>query len=96
MRIIRYLIGINFVIYFISMTYAMTVALLVGAAFLVFYIIMASGKLHARYARMEKKFLGNLNEREDTRTGRNNIVTGRPASRLHKRSTPPHPLWETV
>lgn len=76
MRIIRYLIGINFVIYFISMTYAMKVALLVGAAFLVFYIIMASSKLHARYARMEKKFLGNLNEREDTRTGRNNIVTG--------------------
>lgn len=76
MRIIRYLIGINFVIYFISMTYAMKVALLVGAAFLVFYVIMASGKLHARYARMEKKFLGNLNERENKRTGRNNVVTG--------------------
>ncbi|MCM1005119.1 MAG: cation:proton antiporter [Prevotella sp.] len=76
MRIIRYLIGINFVIYFISMTYATRVALVVGASFLVFYIIMASSKLHLRYARMEKKFLGNLNEREDTRTGRNNVVTG--------------------
>lgn len=76
MRIIRYLIGINFVIYFISMTYAMKVAIIVGAAFLIFYIVMASSKLHARYARMEKKFLGNLNEREDTRTGRNNVVTG--------------------
>lgn len=76
MRIIRYLVGINFVVYFISMTYTMSVALLVGAAALVFYIIVASGKLHTRYAKMERKFLGNLNEREDTRTGRNNVVTG--------------------
>lgn len=76
MKIIRYLIGINFVIYFISMTYATTVALIVGASFLVFYLLMSSGKLHRRYADMERKFLGNLNEREDTRTGRNNVVTG--------------------
>lgn len=76
MRIIRYLIGVYFVIYFISLTYAMSVALLVGAAFVVFYIIVASGKLHNRYVRMENKFLGNLNERENSRTGRNNVVTG--------------------
>lgn len=76
MRIIRYLIGINFVIYFISITYAMKVALVVGASFLVFYLLVSSRKLHARYARIEKKFLGNLNEREESRTGRNNIVTG--------------------
>lgn len=76
MRIIRYLIGVYFVIYFISLTYAMSVALLVGAAFVVFYIIVASSKLHNRYARMEDKFLGNLNERENSRTGRNNVVTG--------------------
>lgn len=76
MRIIRYLVGINFVIYFISVAYDMSVALLIGAAFLIFYILVASGKLHTRYARLERKFLGNLNEREDTRTGRNNIVTG--------------------
>lgn len=76
MRIIRYLIGVYFVIYFISLTYAMSVALLVGAAFVVFYIIIASGKLHNRYVRMENKFLGNLNERENSRTGKNNVVTG--------------------
>ncbi len=76
MRIIRYLIGLNFVIYFISMAYTMSVALLIGAAFVTFYAIVASGKLHKRYARMEQKFLTNLNEREDTRTGRNNVVTG--------------------
>ncbi|MCM1319218.1 MAG: cation:proton antiporter [Muribaculaceae bacterium] len=76
MRIIRYLIGINFVIYFISMTYATKVAIIIGASFLVFYLIISSRKLHVRYAKMEKKFLGNLNEREETRTGRNNVVTG--------------------
>lgn len=76
MRIIRYLIGLNFVIYFISMEYTMSIALLIGAAFVTFYAFMASGRLHSRYARMEQKFMTNLNEREDTRTGRNNVVTG--------------------
>ena len=76
MKIIRYLIGINFVIYFISMTYAAKVALIIAASFLVFYLIISSRRLHNGFARIEKKFLGNLNEREETRTGRNNVVTG--------------------
>lgn len=76
MRLIRYLIGINFVIYFISSTYPASIAFIVGAAFLVFYIVLNSRRLNARYARMERRFLGNLNEREDKRTGKNNVVTG--------------------
>lgn len=76
MRIIRYLIAIYFVVYFISLTYTMSAALLVGAAVLIFIGIIASGKLHARYSRMERKFIDNLNERENSRTGRNNKVTG--------------------
>lgn len=76
MRIIRYLIAIYFVVYFISLTYTMSAALLVGAAVLIFIGIIASGKLHARYCRMERKFIDNLNERENSRTGRNNKVTG--------------------
>lgn len=76
MRIIRYLIAIYFVVYFISLTYTMSIALLVGAAVLIFIAIVASGKLHNRYARMEQKFMDNLNQRENNRTGRNNRVTG--------------------
>ena len=76
MRVIRYLVSINFVIYFISITYPMKVAVLLAVALVLFYLLVASRKLHARYARMEQKFLGNLNEREDARTGRNNVVTG--------------------
>lgn len=76
MRIIRYLIAIYLVVYFISLTYSMSAALLVGAAVLVFIAIVASGKLHSSYRQMEQKFIDNLNERENSRTGRNNKVTG--------------------
>ena len=76
MRIIRYLIAVYFIMYFLSATYTMSVALLVVIGLIVFGLIMASGRLSARYHRMEDKFMANLNERENTRTGRDNVVTG--------------------
>ncbi len=76
MRIIRHLIAIYFVIYFISLTYTMSAALLVGAAVLILGAVLASGKLHTRYRQMEQKFVNNLNQRENSRTGRDNPVTG--------------------
>lgn len=76
MRIIRYLIAIYFVASFLTMTYSMSVSLLSVAIVAILYAIAASGHLRNSYRNMERKFLENLNQRDDQRTGRGNHVTG--------------------
>lgn len=76
MRIIRYLVALYFVVSCIAMAYSMSAGLLVIAAIIVLYIIISSGRLRDRYRHIENKFLVNLNQRDDARTGRSNPVTG--------------------
>ncbi|MBD5291077.1 MAG: sodium:proton antiporter [Bacteroides sp.] len=73
MKIIRYLVALFFVIYFTSVATGSTVVgWLVGAGCFILVLIFASSRLMKRYNKMEKKFLDNLNMRENERLGLNN------------------------
>lgn len=72
MRIIRYLLALFFIVYFISSAYNSLIGWGVGVVCFLVIILFASRQLTQRYAKMEEKFLHNLNIREDTRLGRNN------------------------
>ena len=58
--------------YFLSVAYGSTTGWIAGVCCFVFIMIFASRKLKARYTAMERRFLDNLNIRENTRLGLNN------------------------
>lgn len=72
MRIIRYILALFFLVYFFGQYYPATVAWLVGIGCFVLILVFASTRLFKRYKKMEKRFIDNLNIREDIRSGRNN------------------------
>lgn len=75
MRIIRYIIALFFLVYLFGEYFPATVAWLLGAGCFVMIIVFASTKLFRRYKMMEKRFIDNLNIRENMRYGRgNNLV----------------------
>lgn len=74
MRVIRYLISLLMIVYFIAGVYGGAIGWLTGVAFFLFVIIFASSRVVLRYNKIEKKFLDNLNIRENTRSGINNKV----------------------
>ena len=76
MSIIRYLVAIYFLGSFITMAYSLSRGVLVIAIVILLYAILCSGRLRNRYRSMERKFLDNLNQREDVRSGKANPVTG--------------------
>ncbi len=72
MKIIRYLVTLFFIVYLMTIAYNSLIAWIAGAVFFALIIIFASSKLMSRYGNMEKKFIDNLNIRENTRLGLNN------------------------
>ncbi len=72
MRIVRYLLALLFVVYFITLAYDVTRGWIVGVGSFIIIIGLASSKLMKQYKRMEDKFMDNLNIRENMRSGRNN------------------------
>ena len=66
-RIIRYILTLLFIVYFLSVAYGSTTGWIAGVCCFVFIMIFASRKLKARYTAMERRFLDNLNIRENTR-----------------------------
>lgn len=74
MRVIRYLVALFFIVYYIGLNYRTMWAWLVGVACFLLILAFASTKIFRKYRSMEKKFIDNLNIREDTRTGRNNNI----------------------
>lgn len=71
LRIIRYLVALLFIVYLLTMAYDATVAWIAGIICLVVILVFASQKISARYNSIEKKFIDNLNIRENTRSGAN-------------------------
>lgn len=69
MRIIRYLVTLFFIVYFITVTYSSLVGWLVGVACFALILVFASSRLLKRYSKMESKFIQNLNMRENMRMG---------------------------
>lgn len=72
LHIIRYLVALIFIVYMLTLAYDATVAWIAGIICLAIIIALASKKITGRYASIEKKFIDNLNIRENTRTGANN------------------------
>lgn len=75
MRVIRYLVALFFIVYFITVSYSSLVGWLVGAGCFVLILVLAGTRLVRRYHHMESKFISNLNVRENMRLGvGNNLV----------------------
>ena len=75
MKIIRYLVALFFIVYFITVAYSSLVGWLVGVACFVLILVFTSTKLLKHYNTMESKFISNLNMRENMRMGvGNNLV----------------------
>lgn len=75
MKIIRYLIALFFIVYFITMSYSSITGWLVGLGCFILIVIFAGTTLVKRYASIESKFLSNLNMRENLKLGvGNNLV----------------------
>ncbi|MDE6296053.1 MAG: cation:proton antiporter [Muribaculaceae bacterium] len=72
MRIIRYLIALLFIVYFTTMAFNPLRGWIVGIAVFIFVIAFAGTRVVSRHTRIEKKFMDNLNIRENARSGRNN------------------------
>lgn len=75
MKIIRYLVALFFIVYFINVAYSSLVGWLAGVGCFVIILVFASTKLLRHYKNMENKFISNLNMRENMRLGvGNNLV----------------------
>lgn len=78
MRIIRYLLTLLFIVYMVATAYNSTVAWIAGVIAAGIIILFSSSRLlgnnksFRQYDKMEKKFINNLNIRENTRLGTNN------------------------
>ena len=68
MRIIRYIVALLFIVYMMTIAYNGLVAWITGVVCFSIIIIFASSKLLTRYGNIEKKFMDNLNIRENTRS----------------------------
>lgn len=71
-RIVRYIVALLFIVYFISLVYGASRGWVAGCICFLLLLLFASSKLKERYQGIEKKFIDNLNIRENTRSGRNN------------------------
>lgn len=74
LRIIRYLVALLFIVYLLTLAYDATVAWIGGIICLAAIVTLASQNIKARYFTIEKKFIDNLNIRENTKSGANNHV----------------------
>lgn len=74
LTLVRMLIALAFMVYVIHSVYSATVTVCVIAVVLLLILLWFSGSLKRRMARMEAKFLDNLNERELRRSGKKNAV----------------------
>lgn len=74
MKIIRYLVALFFIVYFTTVAYSSIAGWLVGVGCFILVLVFASTRLMKHYSRMERKFIDNLNMRENERLGKNNNV----------------------
>lgn len=72
MRIVRYIIALLFIVYFLTVSYSASVGWIGGSVSFVLIVVFASSKMMIYFRKMEKKFMDNLNNRENSRSGVNN------------------------
>lgn len=75
MKLIRYIVALCFIAYFIIIAYSSLAGWLIGAGCFILILVFASTKLMKHYNTMESRFISNLNMRENMRYGvGNNLV----------------------
>ena len=75
MVILRFLIGLASVVYFLSKVYSQRTGVLLGVVLFVLITLFLSKRLQRQILSLESRFMDNLNERELRRTGKkNNLV----------------------
>lgn len=74
MKILRYIMALLFLVYFFDLYYPPMVAWLVGIGCFFLILGFASTSIYKRYKEMEKRFVDNLNIRENVRYGVNNNI----------------------
>lgn len=75
MVILRFFIGLAFVVYFLSKVYSQRTGVLLGVVLFILITLFLSKRLQRQILSLESRFMDNLNERELRRTGRkNNLV----------------------
>lgn len=72
MRIVRYLVALLFTVYMLTSIFGAKTGWIGGVICFAIILLVATRSLKESYDRMEKKFIDNLNIRENTRLGRNN------------------------
>ena len=72
MRVIRYILALLFVVYFLTVCYSSIVGWIGGSICFLIIVIFASSELMKGFDKMEAKFMNNLNNRENARSGANN------------------------
>lgn len=72
MKVFRYLVALFFIVYFTTVAYSSLTGWIVGMGCFLVVLLAAGSGLRKRYRKIEKKFINNLNIRENTRLGLNN------------------------
>lgn len=72
MSVIRYILALLFIVYFLTVCYSSIVGWIGGTIAFVIIVVFASSRLLRSFNRMEEKFINNLNNRENARSGTNN------------------------
>lgn len=72
MRTIRLLIVLGFIVYLIGYIFSFTAGITLGVAAVILVALLLSTRVRRSMNRIEDKFINNLNERENTRLGKNN------------------------
>lgn len=80
MRIVRYIMALMFIVYFLTVCYSARVGWIGGSVAFILIVVLASSKLMSYFRKMEKKFIDNFNNREYYRSGVNNNLV----SNLHQ------------
>lgn len=72
LRVVRYIIACFFTVYFLTIAYGTLIGWVAGLVCFLVIVLFASKSIKRGYERMEKKFIDNLNMRENARSGLNN------------------------
>ncbi len=72
--IFRFLVALGIVVYTITMYYSFTAGLTIGLGVMLLIVIVLSRNVRTRMARIESRFIDNLNERDLRRSGKKNNV----------------------
>lgn len=76
MMLFRVAIAMGFIIHFLGSTYSMAVGASAGVALVLLLILLLSSKVRGRMRSIESTFIKNLNERDLSKSGRNNNLVG--------------------